>query len=220
MLTYLLHPYPFVNGWRNSILLAPGPAWEDDRMDQVGPDTLVVTWGEAPPFEERVNRLPGGLCRLDPGRPYIVRMNNPNCGVQRPEGREPLTWVGSRPARLTIWSPWAGRAALTFAGHAGPSRPGDARRRLVVRQSTGADREFDLSLSGEARVVIPLDLPAGVSTLEVHCPDPPIVEMRWPGGEPYQLLVALQAPKITLLTPRPDAKRGSVARRPWRLAAH
>lgn len=208
LITYAAHPYRFVNGWRGAFLPAP-PSWAADRFDEFRPETLVLTRCR-PPFEEPVEVLPAGLLRLDSRRPTILHLDNPNFGVDRPGGR-PLTWLGSPPARLTVWSPRAGRAELAFVGLSGPSRPDDLRRRLVVRQSTGAERTFDLPPMSMTPAAVVLDLPAGTSTVDVHCPDAPTVDMRWPDGRPYQLLVALEAPRLTFRdTPpqRPAANDG------------
>ena len=68
---------------------------------------------------------------------------------------------------------------------------------------TGADgitHEYTLEGNTTAAAV-PVTLPAGVSRLELCCPDPASVDMRWGNGVPYQLLLMLAQPNLKFVAP-------------------
>ena len=164
---YFFYPKPFVNGWRGSGFFE-NPELLDDRP--VPPGTLYVQAGE-PPFGEPVRRWPGGYSALDPTRPTVFRLDNPN-GIERwPRGV--MTWLGDRPAVAWVFAPRAGDAVLSFRAEAGPSLPGGGRLTLRVTGTDGTTRAHAVAADESAAVRLPVRLKAGVSRLTLHCADRP-----------------------------------------------
>jgi hypothetical protein len=188
-LSYVLYPRHFVNDFNcpghmdAGAMTGPGPTGE----------TLCLRWGELP-FEEPRERLPGGLCVLGADRPVIIGFENPNmAAVRSPEGMY-HSWIGSARAKLSIWSPRVGLARLTFPTFPGPSKPESPCRVLRVSQADGTTEDF--KLEGATTAAIPVLLPAGVSHLEMCCPDTPSKTYYWAPDVPYQMLIMLSQPRL------------------------
>src|SRR5262249_43815583 len=137
LFAYLVHPRPTVNGWRGSWLEAAAAA---DVEPVLGAGVLPVMWG-TPPFAEPCERLPGGLSVLDPGRPLIFKVDNPNWGVERHPGGRYLTWLGATPVKLHVWAPRPMTATLSWDGFAGDSASADKCCHLRVRSPDAAVTE-------------------------------------------------------------------------------
>jgi hypothetical protein len=164
---YFLYPRPMLNGWKDT-WLEGSPATAPPLTYDAG--TQVVMWGD-PPFEAPLERLPGGLTRLDTARPYIVDVENPTWGVERYPDGEGRTWIGPKPAIFHVWSPRAGTVLLTANLTSGPANPETLVRHLSVRT---ADRPgSDMTFSGSGQVRIPIEIHAGASTIVIECSDTP-----------------------------------------------
>ncbi len=188
---YLLYPRPFVSGWRGSRFF-DSPELADDRPEEVGPDTLFFQEGD-PPFEEPEERLALNYCLIDGSRPHIIGVVNPN-GVERWDGRG-ATWVGDRECQLFVYAPRAAELTLSFEVRPGPSLPDTQERTLRLTGPDGKAREWTFTAVKDGTVECPpFKVPAGVSRVELVCPDRPARKL---GKEGRVLLVGVIAARLT-----------------------
>lgn len=166
---YLLYPRPFANGWKGSVWFEP--EWlAEDVPEAPEPGTLYLQFGE-PPFGAPVERLPMQFSLIDGTRPLIFRAENPNT-VEK-WGGVGATWIGTDPVKLSVFSPRACQAVLSFTAYPGPCLPGPGRRTLRLTGGDGTVREAAVEVADGTTVELPVALAAGVSRLEVRCLDQP-----------------------------------------------
>jgi hypothetical protein len=120
-----------------------------------------------PPFDEPLEELPCGLCRIDARRPQVFAVASPARPKAKhgdPERRPGLT---AQPLRLLVWSPRAGLARLVLtvatADGSGPGSP------CCLRVSDAGGRMHAVQFAGGAPAELSIRLPADISRLEVRC---------------------------------------------------
>ncbi len=192
---YMLYPRPLLNAWKNSCYLSR-PWLDADQPSPCPEETLYFIQGDLP-FEPPTQRLPAGLSVIDPQRPVVFKITNPN-GLERGSDGEGFSWIGTQLAELQVWSPRSGQAILTFTAITGPSLPETPRRRLRVTQVDGEVRDFQLGESGQ--VSIQLSVNAGVSQLQMQCLDQPTVYVM-SIGDTRPILVGMSKARIDFLPP-------------------
>jgi hypothetical protein len=187
-LAHLLYPRPFVNGWKGSMWFA---ALADDQPEMTSPETLFLMYGE-PDFGKAKERLPAGYSIIDGTRPLLFRVENAN-GLEK-WGAGNATWVGDKPAVLWAFAPRATAALLSFEATPGPSLPGTSRRTLCLKSTDGTTQEITVDAAPGCTARLPVQLPAGVSRLELVCTDRPVPPA--PGGDPRVMLMGMVAAQL------------------------
>jgi hypothetical protein len=181
-----LYPRPFVNQWKGSGYFEVPPQ-SSIQVEALGPGTLFLIYGE-PPIEPPLERLPMGYAIVDGSRPLIFQVTAPNT-VETWVGHR-AAWVGNEPVQLEVFSPRAGPAVLVFLTVPGPSLPGTTQRTVRLTGPGGAhEQTVDATFASEIR--LPVDLPAGISRLELSCLDRPTATI--PGDARTMLFGLVQA---------------------------
>ena len=67
-----------------------------------------------PPFDEPLRRLPWGVSAVDLGKPFVVRIDDPN-GAGSQAGAGPAVRIGPGATTIELWSPQAGCGTLSLA---------------------------------------------------------------------------------------------------------
>jgi hypothetical protein len=166
---HLLNELPFKNNWRNTWL--ENDAAEPLRLIPVDPEIAFLFMGR-PPFVRPTQLLPGGWCTVSSQRATLLRVFNPNYGVQVDAAGKEFFWLGNANAEVEIFAPREEAVELSFVGQPGPGAPETPLRHLFVTQDNEQEHEALLSRSGE-RITLPLRLAAGRNTLKIRCVDTP-----------------------------------------------
>jgi hypothetical protein len=161
---FLLYPRPFANGWKGSVWLN-APWLQEDLPEAFEPGTLYFQHG-VPPFAEPVERLPFGYSIVDGTRPLLFRIDNPNGVLREPTGS--VTWLGTKPIRLFVFSPRACHALLSLSAAADLVSPLTARCLLRVTEGSGQVHAITLEPGQETTVGFPVSLTPGVNQLELQ----------------------------------------------------
>jgi hypothetical protein len=190
---YFLKHIAFKNDWGDSWLSHPN---DSGRSFAIDPQTSFLHLGPLP-FDAADQRVPGGWSLVNPQRSFVLKVDNPNYGLQANEtGR--VFWLGQVKTRMYVFAPHEGDYRLSFQATTGPGLPETADRRIKI---TGPGRDdYDLQLhDATSQPAITVRLRAGVNSLEIRCvdrpthPQPEILE----GGVPGSLLVLVSQVKVT-----------------------
>jgi hypothetical protein len=190
---YLVYPRPLLNGWQNPWL---GPEFSSEKPWPSAGKTALVMFYARPPFEPPTEVMPGGMVRLDEHRPWIFHLHNPDLPAKKQPDGSRAAVLGSRPLTLGVWAPCAGLMRLTFTAQ---KVPADSDFEFEVRtlQVRGPNGSKQIApLDGGRVIEIPLQVPAGKSTIELACPE----VHRHQGSDD----AAARQPVVYLINPRID----------------
>lgn len=157
----MLCPRPFANGWPGLHLFDIDESCAD-QPDAFEPGTLFLQHG-VPPFAEPLERLPFGYSIVDGTRPLLFRVRTGDGKAWTLQGANGFP-VGAAPVELFVLSPRAGPVVLSLV-----VREGTGRRELCVTDPAGTLHTLTVDTAGG--MVLPVELPAGVSSLELTCPE-------------------------------------------------
>jgi len=175
----LAYPRAIVGDWADSASLSNSPDGEAlyartlARWDD--PLVVPIVAGYVPFQAEGVEELGGGYGRLLPSvRPLPVHVVNPS-GLDRGDASgQPLFTMGRGRTKVVVFSPAALNVELNLSLRPYPGRPGT---RLVaflasedyshrgVRLASEGKPVATVPLAGETALRLPLNLPAGLSTV-------------------------------------------------------
>ena len=127
----------------------------------------------------------GAFSVVPAGWPQLLSVSNPN-GLEI-VGGGPFVWVGPDPLSLKVVVPRKGRYLIKADRFVpGPSLPGKLMRAVRVDEDSGS---FTIDI-GPNTTSIPVELPAGESTIRISCLDRRTV-MRLPNGDTRPLLLGI-----------------------------
>src|SRR5262249_34887729 len=125
--TYLLYPRPVISDWRRTAYLKTAEVPDDDSFLVEARDR-PATYLAVYPHDTEGQPLPAGTALVT--APMVLGLSSPS-GNEAADGAT-YTLVGSQPAKLTLGSPRAGQALLTFQARPGPGLPERTARPLRV----------------------------------------------------------------------------------------
>lgn len=188
LLPYLLYPRP--------VSRDPTDWWSDPKgVPHAAASTLRPGWAflliRPPYFGKPTAKLPCDLVLADPTKPSIVAERGPRGFASLPDG-DTLVWVGPEAVTLTVWSPAAGPAALSFRAVPGPG-PTTGICPVLVRVPGGEPQQLN-ARPGEPALAV-LGLRPGLNTVEVTC--------QGPGALPAEV-VGIFGVRVEPGAPRPE----------------
>ena len=175
----LAWPRTVVADWVDGASISNHPIGGEDVYRQLlehwrDPHVVPILAGHVPFDTAGVEPLGGGFARvLKQDLPLIVHVVNP-AGLKSDAAGRPAFEVGKGRTKLVVFSPSAGPASLSITLAPYPGRPGcrlvafvsaeDYSHRAVRLASEGTPAAA-IPVSGATGLEIPLDLPAGLSTV-------------------------------------------------------
>lgn len=127
-------------------------------------------------------------------KPLLLAIDNPN-GLEFDPGKKTWFWMGGKPTKIKIFSPFKGEVRLIARFFMGPSLPDQSQRRVAF--SSSADKKPQELRLGEGTVDINLPVNQGINEVTLQALDEPTMKVL-PSGDNRPMLLRVDKLQIRL----------------------
>lgn len=178
LLVSLLYPHSLVNTWHSDPHY--GRAWLLEECPHAYQSKTIYLQLGVPPFEAPLEQLPFNISRLDPERPTLFRIDNPDQPIAFSVPCQVLR-IGPNPATCWIFATRDGSAAMSFEWGEEPQAPDnaltigtdDGPQVVTIQSSKGLPQRISLK-RGVNRVTL---TPSGNEIIAITG-----IKIRWEDG--------------------------------------